>query len=76
MNSKIKDTQAQWDDVPGKVVGRRRLASGGWEQATILQHRVNEALKGSAGWPRGVVRFSSFEEADAWWIQKTSFRKR
>jgi len=73
MNPKVKETREQWDDVPAKVVGRRRNAAGGWRNADVLQCRVNEAIRGRTTWPKGVFRFQSHSEADAWWIQKIHF---
>jgi len=74
MKKKIKETRAQWDDVPAKVVGRRFSGAGGWNNATILQERINRGLPGKSGWPRGVVRFKSFEEADDRWMKNIHFR--
>jgi hypothetical protein len=46
-----------------KIVGRRRLTGG---SPGTLQHTL-AALRGTGALvPRGVYRFSSFEEADAW----------
>ncbi len=75
MQDRVRETAEQWDDVPAKVVGRRRSAAPGWKGATILQDRVNEGIRGRTWWPKGVVRFSSFKEADEWWIHQTRFRK-
>ena len=48
-----------------KVVGTRRLA-GTWEGFGRLME-LAQALRGhDAVCPKGVYRFSSFEEADAW----------
>ncbi len=46
-----------------KIVGRRRLGGGrfGALQRTLASVRGTGAVV-----PRGVYRFSSFEEADAW----------
>ena len=54
------------DDDMMKTVGRR-VAAGG--DAAVLQ-RTMAALRGTgAVVPRGVYRFESFEEADAWMIR-------
>ena len=71
----VRETTEQWDDVPSKVVGRRSSKSRGWIDATLLQERANEGMAGRTSWPKGVVRFRSFEEADAWWIQQMKYRK-
>ncbi len=75
MTMKVRETSEQWDDVPRKVVGRRKVAIGGWENASKLQDLANKMNRGRTTWPRGVYRFRSFEEADAWWIQNIHFRK-
>jgi hypothetical protein len=66
MKNIVRETKEQWDDVPAKVVGRRRPPSGGWSDVNILQHRINDSLRTGSGWPKGVYRFKSFEEADEW----------
>lgn len=76
MKKQVKETREQWDDVPAKVVGRRRSGVGGWSNVTILQQRVNEQKVGRASWPKGVFRFHSHEEADAWLIQNIHFPKK
>ena len=74
MKKVVKETREQWDDVPAKVVGRRRSGVGGWSRATILQQRINDMMPGKTGWPKGVFRFHSHEEADAWWMKNIHFR--
>lgn len=71
--NKVRETREQWDDVPAKVVGRRHNSRGGWKHADVLQRRINEGMQGKTRWPKGVFRFESFEEADAWWIQNIHF---
>jgi hypothetical protein len=68
--------EEQWDEVPAKVVGRRRAPTDGWSSMDALQSQVNQLGRGYAAWPKGVYRFRSFEEADGWWIQKMVFRER
>jgi len=46
-----------------KTVGRRRIDGG---QPGALQHTLAAVRATGAVVPRGVYRFSSFEEADAW----------
>jgi hypothetical protein len=75
VDKRIRETSEQWDDVPAKVVGRRHAAAGGWSNADVLQQRVNQSSAGRARWPKGVYRFTTFEEADAWWIQNTTYPK-
>lgn len=74
MRKIFKETTAQWDEVPAKVVGRRMAGVGGWRNADVLHQRINESQHEKAGWPKGVVRFLSHEEADAWWTQNIHFR--
>ena len=48
------------------VVGNREVEGGGWEDAARLS-RTARFLRGDPGLvPRGVFRFSSFDEADTW----------
>lgn len=75
MTMNVRETSEQWDDAPRKVVGRRKRCSGGWTNATKLQDLANQMNRGRTTWPRGVFRFRSHEEADAWWIQNIQFRK-
>ncbi len=68
-------------DPAGKTVGRRRLRDA-WKSAMGMQMTVNEVRKsqGFGGLCRkGVFRFRSFEEADAWMtreIVKSAIRRR
>jgi hypothetical protein len=49
-----------------KQVGRRSIEGDGWEGQARLR-RTAAFLRGTPRLvPRGVFRFSSFEEADAW----------
>jgi len=64
MKEKIKETRAQWDDVPAKVVGKRKsipvnLESG--EGFLKLGKDMGIRFKGR---PKGVFRYKSFEEAE------------
>jgi hypothetical protein len=52
------------DDPVGKTVGRRRAPKDSLSYALGLQ-RISNALSPSRI-PRGVYRFRSHEEADAW----------
>ncbi|MBI2833440.1 MAG: hypothetical protein HYX76_03325 [Acidobacteria bacterium] len=49
-----------------KTVGRRRVEGGG---TGVLQHTLAAVRATGAVVPRGVYRFSSFEEADAWMMR-------
>jgi hypothetical protein len=54
--------------IIGRVIeiGRRRTRGGAWNEQGRLA-RTAAFLRGHEGLvPRGVYRFSSFEEADAW----------
>ena len=48
-----------------KIVTRRRPGEDVLRDSAILQRTLN-ALRGNALVPRGVYRFASHEEADAW----------
>ena len=52
------------DDPVGKVVGKRRPSASSLDYAFGLQKTMNELV--SMQIPRGVYRFRSHEEADAW----------
>lgn len=54
---------------PMRIVGRRRPSSGGLEAANGFLHLVI-ALRGNRPFiPRGVHRFGSYEEKDAWTLR-------
>jgi hypothetical protein len=56
------------DELPMKVVGRRRWGSGFPAAAPLL--RLNIKLRGDKPFhPRGVYRFRSFEECDEWTLK-------
>lgn len=63
-------------EIVGKTVGRRRIKSSA-EHAMALQKMVNDVRK-SQGYggicPRGVYRFNSHEEADAWLMKAMAQR--
>ena len=63
---------------PAKTVGRRPPPSDAFAAAMVLQHTLNE-LSASFGHrfvPKGVYRFRSHEEADAWmWKQLAQCQK-
>lgn len=55
-----------------KVVGRRRPPSGGINAAANLLELAVALRKGKPFIPRGVWRFKSFEEKDAWTLKMLS----
>jgi phosphopantetheine adenylyltransferase len=59
-------------DPIGKTVGRRRVVADSGTYGMALQALVNEVRR-SQGFgaicPRGVYRFRSHEEADAWMMK-------
>lgn len=65
------------EETIGKTVGRRRPPSDALAAADVLQRTVNELLEatGHRLTPRGVFRFRSHEEADAWMIRMLRPRK-
>lgn len=66
------------EEEPGKTVGRRSPPEDAFAAAMVLQHTLVE-LSTSFGHrfiPRGVYRFRSHQEADAWmWKQLARCRK-
>ena len=74
----IRETTAQWDDLPqgAKVVGKRRPPGDGLETGGALQRLAQDMAAGRVTWPKGVWRFRTHEEADAWWIERMQIRKR
>ena len=55
-----------------RTVGRRKQSAGGLEHADILLKTAVELRNGKPLFPRGVYRFKSFEEEDAWSLQMIS----
>ena len=72
-----RETSAGWDDLPegAKVVGKRHAPGGGMEVGDGLQRLVNDLGQGRVTWPKGVWRFKTHEEAEAWWLQRMRIRK-
>ena len=55
-----------------KVVGRRKPSSGGLEAANNLFKLVIELRGDKPFFPKGVYKFRSFEEKEAWeWKMRT-----
>ena len=63
-----------WDDPPRKVVGRRTPPKGGLVELAGFLRMAGLLQKGEIGWPKGVFRFKTHEEADLWWT-KNMIRK-
>ena len=64
MEKNIKETTAQWDDVPMKVVGRRREGVGGLVRGARF---LRMGLERNIRLPKrvkGVFRYRSHEEAN------------
>jgi hypothetical protein len=59
------------EDKIGKTVGRRRPPEDALAAGFAMQETLNEVLKSSGHRlaPRGVFRFRSHEEADAWMLK-------
>lgn len=68
----MSDAAINLEDPVGKTVGRRRLSDAP-KAAMALQDLVNEVRK-SQGYGaicrKGVFRFRSYEEADAWMVRE------
>lgn len=71
----VRETTEQWDDVPTKVVGRRRMPGPHDPPDYRLQDLANSMHSGRVRWPKGVFRFRTHEEADAWWIKSMIVKK-
>ena len=66
------------EENPGKTVGRRLPPPDAFSAGMALQHTLGELSRsfGHQYIPRGVFRFQSHEEADAWmWKQLARCRK-
>lgn len=57
-----------------KVVGRKGRVRAGLLRADAMQRLAGELRKGKPFMPKGVFRFSSFEEADAWKLKMLTRR--
>lgn len=81
LNGKLADPTThpfpQDFDIQGKVVGRRTSRrSFGFLQMEGFAELLNDLRGVDIMRPRGVFRFRSFEEADAWWQESTTVRPR
>jgi hypothetical protein len=73
-NKVIKEPHVAWDDVPGKVLGHRMPGVVNLETAADFL-RLGATLGGGKVYrPRGVFRFTSHEEADAWWLKTMTIK--
>jgi len=57
-----------------KVVGRKGCVQAGLPRADAMQRLVGVLRKGKPFMPKGVFRFKSFEEADAWKLRMLTRR--
>lgn len=57
-----------------KVVGRKGRVRAGLIGADSMQRLATELRKGKPFLPKGVFRFKSFEEADAWKLKMLTRR--
>jgi len=64
-------------DDQGKVVGRR-VGSGkfGFQRIDGFAELLNELRGVDVLRPRGIFRFRTFEEADAWWQESMTVKPR
>ena len=61
----------------GKTVGRRRKPSPMQTSSTqIAEAEQWRSALGGVGIPKGVYRFKSHEEANAWWIENVLLSKK
>lgn len=64
-------------DDQGKVVGRRSGSRRfGFQRMDGFAELLNNLRGVDVVRPRGVFRFRTFEEADAWWQESTTVRPR
>jgi len=68
VDKRIRETSEQWDDVPAKVVGRRGKAPVNLEKGAAFMRMAADRGGHRVGWPKGVFRFRSHDEADQWLI--------
>ena len=60
-----KETSAQWDDIPAKVVGRRRPPAMNLERGAAFLRMGKDMGIRLSGRKKGVFRYRSHEEANA-----------
>ncbi len=66
MDKRIRETSEQWDDVPRKIVGRRRKPVLNLETGAAFFQFGREMGEGKVGRRKGVVRYRTHDEANAW----------
>ncbi len=69
------DNNRNWDDVPAKIVGKRRTDEVESKAGYQLQELANHLSQSRVTWPKGVFRFRSHEQAEKWWTEKMIIRK-
>ncbi len=76
MNRPVEPSPRDFDDR-GKVVGHRSgNRSFGFERMEGFAELLNGLRGVDVVRPRGVFRFRSYEEADAWWQERMTVRPR
>ena len=72
----IRETTEQWDDLPpgAKVVGKRRPGKADLLKARPFFEFAASIRRPKHFVPRGVYRFKTFEEADAWHLKMITRR--
>ncbi len=65
MKRAVRETSEQWDDVPAKVVGRRRKGPVNLELGEGFLRMGADAGRRIPHRPKGVVRYTSHEEAES-----------
>ena len=66
MNNRIRETTEQWDDVPAKVIGRRKPCRVNLESgAGFLRMGLDRKVR-IPGREKGVYRYKTHEEAQPW----------
>ena len=71
---RFRETAGQWDDLPpgAKVLGRRKPARGNLVSAAGLFEMAKVMRAGKKFVPRGLYRFKTPEESDAWMLKMTA----
>lgn len=76
MGPPVQPSPRDFDDQ-GKVVGRRSGSRRfGFERMEGFAELLNDLRGVDIVRPRGVFRFRTFEEADAWWQERMTVRPR
>ncbi len=72
-NARPDSIGASWEDLPARVVGRRKPGVINLESMSGFLEMVR-VLSKPVQLPRGVFRFRSFAEADEWMLRNTKTR--